>query len=220
MKRTKAAWQSARSVLSGADSVATASTCSSNGSFYADITYVPHQEKSVRFSKHSYERKIPSSKFMSEQEKQDVWHTSEESQEIKIAARQAVSNTVHTCQALIADISESYRNTRLLSTTMDEYDTEELLNDSSSLAIHGDAVIEWCHDEVETRGLEQWISDVHRYGRKDCVDKARSVVVQMSMFQGQDEELVARVYSQLSRSSVLLARIFAEGDYQAASKSN
>lgn len=179
-------------------------------------------EKSVRFSKVVHKQTIKSCKKMTEEEKAEQWFNAEDRSQSRRSARCAVFRAAMETPTQVKAIDSAYNNACYLAATLSEKQLEALYKDHRDLTRHGKKLIQWNRLAEETRGLEVLISDLHNSSRAEAAADSRTMVVETSKLHKKQRngragglhelESISRQYKEMSKSAIIMARLFGEAD--------
>lgn len=105
---------------------------------------------------------------------------------------------------------------------MDEKDSEKFVRDTAAVSKYSRWLNGWtCYEQEVHRGLEDSVSPERIHHRNELAMDSRAIVIDMSLRiqkRGStiDDESVACLYKELTRSATIAARILGEADAFAA----
>lgn len=151
---------------------------------------------------------VPSLSQMSKEERQHRYWQESEFLALKASAKMAVHDITTYNRKAVDLIDSLYSYVVCLSDSLDDDEFSLLISDPSDLAR---ALQSWQSRSVG-RGLEKYVSSVHREQRYDAVEESRSTVLSLANLTCIDADEVALSYNEQARSATLYARLVGMAD--------
>jgi hypothetical protein len=172
------------------------------------------QKRRVRFAsgRPQVMAKILRRSDMSEDELERRYWMPSEFVTIKTKAKLATREVMKRNKSGIDLIESVYVKTVKLANSLDDEQLEKWMKNPSDLA----RVLQPWQARDVGRGLEKYVSRVHREERVDDVEECRHVVLTLLQEPHADPDEIASIYRKHARSAAFYARIVGEADAQAA----
>jgi hypothetical protein len=153
---------------------------------------------------------IPCVDDLSADEKSAVYWTVDEFKNIRRSAKIVTQDIRKQGLLGVADIEDAFA-TALGLCSMDDLELDELLKAPSG---HTKSFEEWCSGQSNGRGLERYVSAIHRYKRTGYVKEARAAVLRMSRSDQISSDQLAAFYTEYAKSATVYARLIGHADEQ------
>lgn len=189
----------------------TSETSNSTACSCEDVVNITVKNR-VRFNKKAKKHKIPSVRFMDDEEIDEVWYCPEEREEMRRSAKVTASKFLQRNSENASILIATYEKAcSIAQNVTDTNEMDKVLKGVDQLPLGSWTSMERNKDS-SCRGLEEWISPRFLSERRDAAHRSRASIVELSRKRGVTDEEVAQKYRELSFSSAILARAFADVD--------
>lgn len=208
LKQTRALWASTRS-----ESTTSTRTLDLEEKCASEATV---SSRKVRFSRTIRVRNITPCSALTSAAKADIWYTTDEREIMRRTARARASRTRVSSPNYEDNLDHAINNSLFLAATIDSDRIPTLLQEESTFKKQSKHLLPWtCRQNESLRGLEEHVAQSHRFVRSELVAEAREMVTYASSRKDDCNE-IARQYKDITKASLILARLLAYADEHAA----
>jgi hypothetical protein len=142
-------------------------------------------------------------------EKRAVFWTPNEFKGIRMSAKLVTRDIRKDGQQEITDLEDAFA-TALRLCNMNDSDLDTLLKSPSG---HTKSLEVWCSGRNNGRGLERYVSAIHRFKRAEYTNEARAAVLRMCRSEQISSDQLASFYSEYAKSATVYSRLIGHADY-------
>jgi hypothetical protein len=150
---------------------------------------------------------IPCVHELTYDEKRAVYWTPSEFKGIRLSAKLVTRDVRKGSQQEIAELEAAFATA--LSSNMTDSDLDTLLKSPSG---HTKSLEAWCSGQNNGRGLERYVSAIHRFKRSEYANEARAAVVRMCRSEQITSDQLASFYAEYAKSASVYSRLIGHAD--------
>jgi hypothetical protein len=154
---------------------------------------------------------IPCVHELTYDEKRAVYWTPSEYKGIRLSAKLVTRDVRNDSQQEISELEDAFA-TALRLCNMTDLDLDALLKSPSG---HTKSLEVWCSGRNNGRGLERYVSTIHRFKRAEYAKEARAAVLRMCRSEQITSEQLASFYTEYAKSASVYSRLIGHADQTA-----
>jgi hypothetical protein len=159
---------------------------------------------------------VPCVNELTYDEKRAVFWTPSEFKGIRLSAKLVTRDVRKAGQEEITELEDAFA-TALRLCNMTDFDLDALLKSPSG---HTKSLEVWCSGKNNGRGLERYVSAVHRFKRAEYANEARAAVVRMCRSEQITSDQLASFYAEYGKSASVYSRLIGHADQVACIDAN
>jgi hypothetical protein len=155
---------------------------------------------------------VPCVRDLTYDEKRAVFWTPSEFKGIRLSAKLITREIRKDAQQEIAELDDAFA-TALRLCNMTDSDLDTLLKSPSG---HTESLQVWCSGRNNGRGLERYVSTIHRFKRAEYANEARAAVLRMCRSDQISSDQLASFYAEYAKSASVYSRLIGHADHIAS----
>jgi hypothetical protein len=155
---------------------------------------------------------VPCVHELTHDEKKAVFWTPNEFKSIRLSAKLVTKDIRKDGQKQVTDLEEAFAAALRLC-NMTDSDLDALLKSPSG---HTKSLEVWCSGWNNGRGLERYVSAIHRFKRAEYANEARAAVLRMCRSEQISSDQLASFYAEYAKSATVYSRLIGHADYIAS----